>query len=195
MHNSETKREVAECRERYGKTPIQLMDSLGLFEYGGAGHHIVYADEKDMQILKDKHIYVVTNPSSNVKLASGIAPLKEYLEYGIPIAIGTDGPASNNSLNFFKEMYLAAGLQKIKYNDAAALEPIEILRMACVNGAKLLGLTDCDSIAVGKQADLILIDLLKPNMQPMNHLVNNLVYSGSNDNIIMNMIAGNIRKC
>lgn len=192
MHNSETKREVAECRERYGKTPIQLMDSLGLFEYGGAGHHIVYADEKDMQILKDKHIYVVTNPSSNVKLASGIAPLKEYLEYGIPIAIGTDGPASNNSLNFFKEMYLAAGLQKIKYNDAAALEPIEILRMACVNGAKLLGLTDCDSIAVGKQADLILIDLLKPNMQPMNHLVNNLVYSGSNDNIIMTMIAGNI---
>ncbi|MDD6072372.1 MAG: amidohydrolase [Clostridiales bacterium] len=192
MHNSETKREVAECIERYGKTPIQVMDSFGLFEYGGAGHHIVYADERDMQILKDKHIYVVTNPSSNLKLASGVAPLKEYMEHGILIAIGTDGPASNNSLNFFKEMYLAAGLQKLKYNDAAALEPIEVLRMACVNGARLLGLSECDSIAVGKQADLILIDLLKPNMQPMNHLVNNLVYSGSSDNVIMTMIAGNI---
>lgn len=192
MHNSETKREVAECIERYGKTPIQVMDSFGLFEYGGAGHHIVYADERDMQILKDKHIYVVTNPSSNLKLASGVAPLKEYMEHGILIALGTDGPASNNSLNFFKEMYLAAGLQKLKYNDAAALEPIEVLRMACVNGARLLGLSECDSIAVGKQADLILIDLLKPNMQPMNHLVNNLVYSGSTDNVIMTMIAGNI---
>lgn len=192
MHNSETKREVAECIERYGKTPIQVMDSFGLFEYGGAGHHIVYADERDMQILKDKHIYVVTNPSSNLKLASGVAPLKEYMEHGISIAIGTDGPASNNSLNFFKEMYLAAGLQKLKYNDAAALEPIEVLRMACVNGARLLGLSECDSIAVGKQADLILIDLLKPNMQPMNHFVNNLVYSGSTDNVIMTMIAGNI---
>lgn len=192
MHNSETKREVEECIARYGMTPVQIMNKLGLFEYGGAGHHLVYTNEEDMEILKAKGVYAVNNPSSNLKLASGIAPIKEYVEKGIPVAIGTDGPASNNNLNFFKEMYLATSLQKIKYQDAAALEPYEVLKMATVNGANLLGLSSCNSIAEGKQADLILIDLLKPNMQPMNHFVNNLVYSGSNDNVIMTMIAGNI---
>lgn len=192
MHNSETELEVAECVKRHGMTPVKLMDSLGLFDYGGAGHHLVYTNEQDKRILKDKQIYAVTNPSSNLKLASGIAPVKEYVELGIPVAIGTDGPASNNSLNFFKEMYLTATLQKLKYMDAAAVSPFEIIRMATVNGARMLGLYDCDSIAEGKQADLILIDLLKPNMQPINHLINNLVYSGSTDNVLMTMIAGRI---
>lgn len=192
MHNSETKKEVEECLARYGMTPVQIMNKLGLFEHGGAGHHFVYVNDADMEILKEKGIYAVTNPSSNLKLASGIAPVKEYMEKGIPVAIGTDGPASNNSLNFFKEMYLTATLQKIKYQDAAAVEPFEVLKMATVNGANLLGLSACDGIAQGKQADLILIDLLKPNMQPMNHLVKNLIYSGSNDNVIMTMIAGKL---
>lgn len=192
MHNSETELEVQECIKRHGMTPIQLMDEVGLFEHGGAGHHLLYTNEKDQDIMKEKGLYVVTNPSSNLKLASGIAPVKEYMEKGIPIAIGTDGPASNNSLNFFKEMYLTATLQKVKYKDAAAVKPEQVLRMATVNGAHMLGLYDCDCIAEGKQADLILIDLLKPNMQPLNHLINNIVYSGSNDNIIMTMIAGNI---
>lgn len=192
MHNSETRKEVDACIETYGKTPVALMDCLGLFEYGGVLHHMVYPGEGDFGILKEKGLYVVTNPSSNMKLASGIAPLKEYYEKGIPVAIGTDGPASNNSLNFFKEMYLACGLQKLLYQDAAALDPYEVLRSATVTGAHLLGLPECDSIAEGKQADMILIDLLKPNMQPQNHLLHNLVYSGSTDNVIMTMIAGNI---
>lgn len=192
MHNSETEKEVGECINRYGKTPVQIMDECGLFDYGGAGHHLIYTTEKDQKILKEKGIYVVTNPSSNLKLASGIAPVKEYVQKGIPVAIGTDGPASNNNLNFFKEIYLTAALQKVKYKDAAALAPAEVLRMATVNGAHLLGLTECDSIAEGKQADLILIDLLKPNMQPINDIEKNLVYSGSNDNVFMTMIAGKI---
>lgn len=192
MHNSETELEVRQCLSRHGKTPVQLMDELGLFEYGGAGHHMLYTNEKDMDIMRNRGIYVVTNPSSNLKLASGIAPVRSYIDKGIKVAIGTDGPASNNNLNFFKEMYLATTLQKVKYNDAAAVKPEHVLQMATVNGAHLLGLTDTDCIAEGKQADLILIDLLKPNMQPLNHLVNNLIYSGSNDNVIMTMIAGNI---
>ena len=192
MHNSETEKEVAECIERYSMTPIELMDSLGMFEYGGAGHHMVYTTEHDREIMKNKNIYAVTNPSSNLKLASGIAPVKEYLDLGIPVAIGTDGPASNNSLNFFKEMYLTAALAKVKYNNAAAIAPSDIITMATTTGAHLLGLHDCDSIAEGKQADIIMIDMLKPNMQPVNNIINNIVYSGSNDNILMTMIAGNI---
>lgn len=192
MHNSETRLEVEECIKRNGLTPIQLMNQVGLFEYGGAGHHLLYTNEKDKEILKEKGIYVVTNPSSNLKLASGIAPIKEYTDKGIRVAIGTDGPASNNNLNFFKEMYLTSALQKVLCKNAAALSPETILHMAIVNGAHLLGLTDCDSISEGKQADLILIDLLKPNMQPITNIVNHLVYSGSNDNVIMTMIAGKI---
>lgn len=192
MHNSETKREVEECIRRYGKTPVQIMNEVGLLEYGGAGHHMVYTTEEDRKILKEKGIYVVTNPSSNLKLASGIAPLKTYVEQGIPVAMGTDGPASNNSLNFFKEMYLASALQKVQCQDAAALSSFEVLRMATVNGAHLLGLEDCDVLAEGKQADIIMLDLLKPNMQPYNDIVNNIVYSGSVDNVIMTMIAGRI---
>ena len=153
---------------------------------------MVYTTEHDREILKDKGIYAVTNPSSNLKLASGIAPLKDYVDNGINVAIGTDGPASNNNLNFFKEMYLACTLSKIKYNSAAAVSPENIITMATVNGARLLGLDDCDSISEGKQADIIMIDLLKPNMQPVNNIINNIVYSGSIDNVLMTMIAGRI---
>lgn len=192
MHNSETQREVLACQKKYGKTPIQLMDDLGLFAYGGAGHHVVYTEDSDINILRQRGVYVVTNPSSNLKLASGIAPIKKYVEHGIKVAIGTDGPASNNSLNFFKEMYLTACLQKVKYENAAALAPFEVLKMATLNGANMLGLDDCNCLQAGKQADIIMIDLLKPNMQPMNHLINNIVYSGSTENVIMTMIAGKI---
>lgn len=106
MHNSETVKEVEECIARYGMTPVQIMDKLGLFEYGGAGHHLIYTNEIDWEILKRKGIYAVTNPSSNLKLASGIAPIREYVRKGIPVAIGTDGPASNNNLNFLRKCIL-----------------------------------------------------------------------------------------
>ncbi len=192
MHNSETKREVLECIERNGVTPVALMEKLGLFEYGGAGHHMIYTTDEDREILKRRGIYVVTNPSSNLKLASGIAPIRDYLDAGIQVAIGTDGPASNNSLNFFKEMYLTAALQKVKYQDPAAVSPEQVLQMAVRNGARLLGLMDADGIAAGKLADLVLIDLHRPNMQPSEHIMNNLVYSGSIDNVLLTMVGGQV---
>lgn len=191
MHNSETKKEVEDCKKRYGKTPVQVMDDIDLFRYGGAGHHLVYTTKQDREILKNKKVFVVTNPASNMKLASGIAPLKDYIDAGIPVAIGTDGAASNNSLNFFKEMYLACGLAKLKYENPKAVTPVEILKMATVNGAELLQM-DNGCLKEGVTADLILIDLLKPNMQPLNQMVHNLVYSGSSDNILMTMIHGKI---
>lgn len=106
LHNSETQNEVKECLERYGKTPTQLTEELGMYEYGGGGYHCVYFDDKDFEIFKKRQLTAVTCPASNLKLASGIAPLKRFVEEGIPVAIGTDGPASNNSLDMFKEMFL-----------------------------------------------------------------------------------------
>ncbi|MCR5656205.1 MAG: amidohydrolase [Butyrivibrio sp.] len=192
-HISETAGEVAGCRERYGMSPVEFLDSLGMFNYGGGGYHLVHTDEKDWDILKKRGMYVVTNPGSNTKLASGIAPINEYLKRDIPVAIGTDGPASNNCLNMFREMFLVTGLAKLRENDAASVDATEVLKMATVNGARAMGLNDCDVLEEGKQADLILIDLGQPNMQPINNIQKNLVYSGSNSNVKLTMIAGEIR--
>jgi 5-methylthioadenosine/S-adenosylhomocysteine deaminase len=192
VHNSETKREVEECRERWGMNPTQLFDSMGMYDFGGGGYHCVWFDEKDMDIFARKNLSVVTNPGSNAKLASGIAPLKEMWERGINIAIGTDGPASNNCLDMFKEMFLVSSLTKLREMDAAAMNGDDVLYMATAGGAKAMGLSDCDRLAVGKKADIIMIDLMQPNMQPVNNITKNLVYSGSKQNVKMTMINGRI---
>ena len=191
-HLSETKAEVEGCKERYGMSPVKLLDSLGIFDYGGGGYHCVWLDEADMEIFRKRGLSVVTNPASNAKLASGIAPISEYLKRGINVAIGTDGPASNNCLDMFREMFLVTGLAKLKEQDAAAVDALEVLKMATVNGSLAMNLPDTDVLAAGKQADLIMIDLHQPNMQPLNNIPKNLVYSGSKQNVKMTMIQGKI---
>ncbi len=192
-HISETAPETEECKGRYGMSPLQFLDSLSMFEYGGGGYHLVHTDEKDMEILKKRNMFAVTNPGSNTKLASGIAPINDYLKRGIPVAIGTDGPASNNCLNMFREMFLVTGLGKLKENDASCIDAMEVLKMATVNGAHAMGLNDCDVLEEGKKADVIMIDLNQPNMQPINNICKNIVYSGSNSNVVLTMIGGIIR--
>ena len=192
MHNSETKAEVAGCIQRYGLTPTQLFDELGIFEYGGGGFHCVWMDQKDLDIYKEKGLYAVTNPASNMKLASGIAPIQKMLDMGITVAIGTDGAASNNCLDMFREMFLVTGLAKLREKDASAVDAREVLKMATVNGAHAMGLDDCDVLAEGKYADIIMIDMHQPNMQPENDIVRNLVYSGSKQNVKLTMVAGKI---
>ena len=120
------------------------------------------------------------------------APVTAMLAKGIPVALGTDGPAGNNSLDMFREMFLVTALQKISRQDAAALKPGEVLTMATRTGAAAMGLTDCDCLAVGKQADLIVIDMHQPNMQPVNNRLGNLVYAGSKQNVKLTMIQGKI---
>lgn len=191
-HNSETELEVKECFERYGMSPTQLFDKLGLYDFGGGGYHCIYFDDKDFEIFKKRGLTAVTNPASNLKLASGIAPVARFLEEGIPVAIGTDGAGSNNCLDMFREMFLVTGLAKYLNKDAASVDALEVLRMATVNGAKAMGLTDCDVLAEGKYADLIMIDMHQPNMQPVNNIAKNIVYSGSKQNVKMTMIAGKI---
>lgn len=191
-HLAETKPEVEGCKERYGVTPLQLLDSIGMFDYGGGGYHCVWMEDKDLEIMQKKQLSAVTNPASNMKLASGIAPISEYLKRGINVAIGTDGPASNNCLDMFREMFLVTGLAKLREQDAAAVDALEVLKMATVNGAKAMNLPDADVLARGKQADIIMIDLNQPNMQPINNIPKNLVYSGSKQNVKMTMIRGKI---
>lgn len=191
-HNSETENEVAGCVERYGKTPTAFLNELGMFEYGGGGFHCVHMTQEDLDICKEKGIWVVTNPSSNVKLASGIAPIRKMHDMGIGLAIGTDGPASNNCLDMFREMFLVTGLQKVSQKDASAMDAMDVLHMATVGGAKAMGLDDCDVLAAGKCADLIIIDLQQPNMQPLNNIAKNIVYSGCKQNVKMTMVAGKI---
>ena len=142
--------------------------------------------------MKAKGLYAVTNPGSNAKLASGIAPISDFLKAGIPVAVGTDGPASNNCLDMFREMFLVTGLAKLKQKDASAVDAMEVLKMATVNGALAMGLRDADILAAGKLADIIMIDLMQPNMQPINNIPKNIVYSGSKSNVAMTMIGGKI---
>ena len=191
-HLSETKAEVEGCRERYGMTPVAFLDSLGMFDYGGGGYHCVHVTEEDIAIMKKRGMYAVSNPGSNTKLASGIAPITQFLEEGVPVALGTDGPASNNCLDMFREMFLVTGLAKLKEEDAAAVDAMDVLKMATVNGAHAMGLGEADVIAEGKLADLIMIDLKTPNMQPLNNIAKNIVYSGSKINVKMTMIGGRI---
>lgn len=191
-HSSETKSEVEGCLERYGKTPTELFEELGLFNYGGGGFHSVWMSENDLEIYKKHGIWAVINAGSNSKLASGIAPLEKMQKAGINTAIGTDGPSSNNALDMFREMYLAAVTQKLKTSDAAACNAAELLKSATVGGAHCMGLYNCDIIDTGKKADLTVIDLHRPNMQPINNIIKNIVYSGSKENVKLTMINGKI---
>lgn len=191
-HSSETKSEVEGCLERCGKTPTELFEELGLFNYGGGGFHSVWMSENDLEIYKKHGIWAVINAGSNSKLASGIAPLEKMQKAGINTAIGTDGPSSNNALDMFREMYLAAVTQKLKTSDAAACDAAELLKSATVGGAHCMGLYNCDIIDTGKKADLTVIDLHRPNMQPINNIIKNIVYSGSKENVKLTMINGKI---
>lgn len=191
-HLAETEGEVKGCLERNKMTPAVYLDSLGLFAYGGGGFHCVHMTERDMDVLKRRGVWAVTNPASNLKLASGIAPLCEMDARGIGLAIGTDGAASNNCLDMFREMFLVTGLAKLRKKDAAAMDANRVLEMAVSGGARAMGLADCDTLEPGKKADLIMIDLHQPNMQPLNRITKNLVYSGSKQNVKLTMVNGKI---
>lgn len=192
VHMSETIEEKEGCIQRYGMTPGIFLDSLGMFDYGGGIYHGVYVTKEELEIFREKNVSIITNPGSNTKLASGIAPVSDFLKAELNVAIGTDGPASNNCLDMFREMFLVTGLAKLRQKDASAVDAARVLKMATVGGARAMGLRDADLLAKDKLADIIMIDLNMPNMQPLNNIVKNIVYSGSKQNIKMTMIHGKI---
>ena len=191
-HLGETYSEVKECYDRRNCSPLEFFNNMHFFDNGGAIFHGVYLSDNDIRILKEKNIYVVSNPSSNMKLASGVAEITKLLNAGVKVALGTDGAASNNALDMFREMYLVTGLQKIITKNPVSIPAFEVLKMATVNGAHAMGLFDADTLQVGKLADIIMIDLSRPSMQPINNIINNLVYAGSKDIIKMTMVNGKI---
>ena len=191
-HISETAAEVEGCKERYGVTPAVLFDKLGIFDFGGGGFHCVWFTDEDRDIFKKRDLWSVFNACSNLKLASGITPVHKFIAKDMKIAIGTDGAGSNNALSMFREMYLDCVLSNVETNNAAAIDPFTILKAGTSGGALCMGLTDCDVLDVGKKADIIMIDMSKPSMQPENNIARNIVYSADNSVIKMTMIDGKI---
>ena len=191
-HISETKNEVLGCIERYGISPVKLFDKMGIYDFGGGGFHCVWFDDEDMEIYKNRGLYAVFNGCSNLKLASGIAKVYKFIDKGINIAIGTDGAGSNNALNMFREMFLASTLSNLEVDGGAFVSPYEILKAATVGGAHAMGLDSCDILAPGKKADICMIDMQHPTMNPVNNTISNIVYSGHPGIVKLTMVAGKI---
>lgn len=191
-HASETKSEVEDCIKRNGMSPTKYLNELGIFNYGGGAYHSVWIDDEDIEVYKEKGIWAIINACSNAKLASGIAPVSKLLKNSINVAVGTDGASSNNALDMFREMYTICATQKLNDKDAASTDANDILKASTIGSARCMGLTDCDVIDVDKKADLIVIDMHRPSMQPINNITKNLVYSGGKDIVKMTMINGKI---
>jgi len=180
MHLSETEREVKECKKKHKMGPVEYLEKIGFLGENCVFAHSIWLSEKEIEILAKRKCSLIYNPTSNMKLASGIFPYKKVKEKGINVCLGTDGPASNNSLNFFFEMKIASLLQKISNMDPQILPAKEVIGLATKNGAKALKI-DSGEIKVGKLADLILIDLNKISLFPKENLISNLVFSANPD--------------
>lgn len=189
MHLCETKGEVENCIKEHGVTPIKLMDQLGMFEQGTIAAHCVYLTEDDMDIMAAKNVRVAHNPQSNLKLASGIAPVARMLEKGICVGLGTDGASSNNNLDMLEECRAAAMLHKTTTLNPLAVPAAQTWDMATVNGAKVLGFDELGKLSVGQQADIVLWNMHKPYWYPRHNKLSLLVYAANSsdaDTVIVN---------
>jgi len=192
LHLSETQREVRECVQRYGVTPVQWFENCGTFENPTAAAHCVALSLSDREILRSRGVNVIHNPTSNMKLGSGFAPVRELIDMGVNVALGTDGAASNNNLNMFEEMHLASVLHCGYTNDPTIISAAQVLDMATVNGAKLQGRDDVGVLEVGKKADIIALDLDRPHLYPNFDTPALITCSAQAGDIVMTMVDGKI---
>lgn len=189
IHLAETKGEVETCIEKFGITPIALMNQIGLFDRPTLAAHCVHVNEEDIQIMAEKHVCVAHNPGSNLKLASGIAPVPKMRSAGITVGLGTDGASSNNKLDMFAEMRLAALIHKAAALDPFAVKADEAMQMGTAEGAKCLGYDDLGALDEGKLADIILIDRSGYHWKPRFNSISLTVYAGNSmdvDTVIVN---------
>ena len=193
-HLSETQDENRIIRERYGKTPTQYYRDLGMFDHPTLAVHCVHMTDDDLDILQRHGVSVGHNPQSNMKLASGIAPVAEMLRRGMNVGIGTDGPCSNNDLDMWDELRTASLLQKVATGDPCALPAYETMQMATVNGARALGREgELGIVAEGALADVILVRLDAPHMNPCHDLIANLAYSAKSTDVDTVIVDGEVR--
>ena len=192
MHLAETAGEVEDCRKKYGKTPIALMESLGMFEVGTLAAHCVHVDEEDLEIMARHHVRVAHNPQSNLKLASGIAPVAGMLQKGITVGLGTDGASSNNNLDMLEEVRLAAMLAKTQSGDPKAVPASQALAMGTWMGAEAVGLKNVGRLEPGQKADMVLYNMDSPAWYPRNDRTSLLVYAGSSADVDTVLVDGNI---
>lgn len=193
IHLAETKNELLKVREMYGKRPVEHLHSLGILGPHLIAAHCVHISDEDISLLSKNMVKVIHNPESNMKLASGIAPVPDMLSSGITIGLGTDGCASNNDLDLFSEMDTAAKLHKIKNMDTTVMDALTVLRMATIEGAKALGIDNMTgSLEKGKRADIIIIDSKKPHLVPIYNPYSHLVYSAKGSDIIYTIINGRL---
>jgi len=193
MHVSETRYEFDLSREEHGLSPVKYLDRLGLLNERLFAAHCVYLEEDDVQLLSDRKVSCVHNPSSNLKLASGVMPLYNLLRKGVNVCLGTDGSASSNSLNLLSEMRLAVLLQRGVRLDPTFPTAKDALLMATLNGAKALGLDDkIGSIEVGKRADFVVLNGRSPRLLPENNIVSNVVYSSSPSDVLYTVVDGRV---
>jgi 5-methylthioadenosine/S-adenosylhomocysteine deaminase len=189
IHVAETQDEINQIQEKYGMTPVRLLDSIGLFDLPVLAAHCVHLSQEDISILSDKKVGIAHCPASNMKLASGSAPVTELLRAGAIVGLGTDGAASNNNLDMMEEMRIASLLQKVSTGDPMALPSFEALKMAISNGARVLGLNDVGMLKPGMKADVILVDFHRPHLYPHHDLIAHLVYAAQSadvDTVIIN---------
>lgn len=193
IHLSETREEVSIIKERYGLKPVAYLDSLGLLDEKTICVHCIWLDAEEMDILASRGVKIAHTPESNMKLASGIAPIPELLARGVVVGIGTDGCASNNNLDMFQEMDMVAKIHKVSKLDPTVMNAREALEMSTIGAAAVLGLEkEIGTVEVGKAADLILVDMQKPHLTPLYHPYSQIVYSASGADVATSIIHGRI---
>jgi len=192
IHLAESPTETAMCRDKYGKRPVGLLHAHGLLTERTTLHHCVDITDEEIDILADTDVNVVHNPGSNLKLCSGLSPVQRMLEAGVTVGLGTDGASSNNQLNMFRDMALAALIGKVRAGDASAVNAQTALDMATRNSARCLGWPELGRIEPGAPADIIALDMSSPNLMPVFNHVSHAVYAATGQEVCMTMVAGKV---
>ena len=193
IHVSETKEEVSIVKERFGKRPVSYLEDIGVLDNLTLAVHCIWLDDSEIELLRERDVKVSHNPESNMKLAAGCAPVSRMIKKGITVGLGTDGCASNNDMDMFREMGTAARLHKVIEMDPTVIDAKTVLRMATISGAKALGLEDrIGSIEPGKYADIIVVDMKKPHLIPLYNPYSQIVYAASGPDVRTSIIGGSL---
>jgi 5-methylthioadenosine/S-adenosylhomocysteine deaminase len=193
IHLAETRDEVEIAQQQYSQTPTEYLDSIGFWSANTVAAQGIWVSKEDIAVLEKNGVGVSHNPESNMKLASGTAPVSSYLAAGVAVGLGTDGAASNNDLDMFEAMRFAALLHKLIDNDPRAVGAEVALEMATIGGAKVLGLEDqVGSLEVGKRADLIVVSMDAARQTPMYNPISHLVYTTHGDDVVTTIVNGRV---